>query len=494
MLFKVAVIALEAFMVGCLAVSLTAFCLLAAPDWNPYGLVPIAVVVFVEGSISWQVEPPGLSDLIRDLVVRGIEGFVLAMLALGLDAVLNGRSVMTVLPPPANGETTVVAAVTLGVWFLGRDVGRILADLIDPGRVMPGGPSGERRVAGRVFGGGLLLFLLAGLSQQRVAETLGIPTGASSGPLVNVLLYFLAAVSLLALVHYTALSLTWREQGMQRATGLGETWARYTGVLLLLALAVALILPARQTLGFVDVGQWLMTWLNSLFAHTIHQMAPSSGTPPHVSQPPPVTFPHGHGPKHSPSHPLPAPDFGTVLRRAFLPLVLTALALFALRVALSVRRGNLGQGAGVLDRAVRLLSRLWGIVLRTLQAGGAFAAAHLPKPVMKAVRAPAASVPRFIRAVRLGSLSPRERIIEYYGQMVERAERVGVERVVGRTPEEFLADLTPAVPEAQGDIRGLTDAYVEARYSRHPIEERQAGEARETWQRVRAVFRSVRRT
>jgi hypothetical protein len=97
------------------------------------------------------------------------------------------------------------------------------------------------------------------------------------------------------------------------------------------------------------------------------------------------------------------------------------------------------------------------------------------------------------RFFRLSGLSPRERILYYYLSILKRARRKGYPRPPTRTPYEFEEDLAPHLPEAAGDWEALTEAFVEARYSRHEVLEVEDRTVRSHWERVRAVLRRLRK-
>jgi hypothetical protein len=94
---------------------------------------------------------------------------------------------------------------------------------------------------------------------------------------------------------------------------------------------------------------------------------------------------------------------------------------------------------------------------------------------------------------RIGSLPPREQVLYYYLSVVRRAHRRGIDRRGSQTPFEFSADLAPRLTAAEGDMDALTDAFVEARYSRHDVPDVEVNRVRTSWQRVKAALRGVRR-
>ncbi|HEX6509667.1 MAG TPA: DUF4129 domain-containing protein, partial [Chloroflexota bacterium] len=90
---------------------------------------------------------------------------------------------------------------------------------------------------------------------------------------------------------------------------------------------------------------------------------------------------------------------------------------------------------------------------------------------------------------RVGSMAPREQVLYYYLSVVRRAGRQGLPRLGSQTPREFAAGLAPHLSEAAPDMEHLTDAFVEARYSRHEVAVSQVDRIRASWQRIRAALR-----
>ena len=97
------------------------------------------------------------------------------------------------------------------------------------------------------------------------------------------------------------------------------------------------------------------------------------------------------------------------------------------------------------------------------------------------------------RLFRLGALSPRERILYYYLSTLQRASRLSLSRRRAQTPNEYDATLGPHIDQAQQEMTQLTQAFVEAQYSRHAFDREQDKQIRARWQRVKAALRSLRR-
>jgi hypothetical protein len=93
------------------------------------------------------------------------------------------------------------------------------------------------------------------------------------------------------------------------------------------------------------------------------------------------------------------------------------------------------------------------------------------------------------RFIRLNALSPREQIRYFYLSTVKRAANKGVPRQQAETPLEFARDLKESWPEAEEDVDVLTDAFLEARYGRSPIDKDDVNPVKKRWRHVKASLR-----
>jgi hypothetical protein len=117
---------------------------------------------------------------------------------------------------------------------------------------------------------------------------------------------------------------------------------------------------------------------------------------------------------------------------------------------------------------------------------------RIPRRLIRRRRA-GESTGRAFRFFRLGALSPRERTLYYYLSILRRAGQQGFQRKDSQTPYEYDATLEPHLPKAQQEMGLLTDDFVEARYSPHPVEQEKEKEARVRWKKVRAAVRALGR-
>jgi hypothetical protein len=140
-------------------------------------------------------------------------------------------------------------------------------------------------------------------------------------------------------------------------------------------------------------------------------------------------------------------------------------------------------------RALRdFLLALWRRLIGLAEAAGE----RIPRrlSLLRARRGLAEAPFRFFR---LGALSPRERVLYYYLSILRRADQQGFPRQRTQTPYEYEGTLAPHLIQAQQEMSLLTQAFVEARYSRHTFERQQARRVRLDWQRVKAALQALKR-
>jgi len=95
--------------------------------------------------------------------------------------------------------------------------------------------------------------------------------------------------------------------------------------------------------------------------------------------------------------------------------------------------------------------------------------------------------------LRLSALDPRRQIYFFYLAMIRRGNEQGVERKSSQTPSEYASTLTNAIPSVHEDIHSMTEAFVEARYSPHKINSKEANLVKAAWKRVRRAMQILRK-
>lgn len=399
-----------------------------------------------------------------------------------------------------NIEFYVVLLLALTSWLAATETMADFEALRDPYSFRFNNSSPLDELASRFFWGGGLLVLISGVTQWVARSGWSSLTDWQrphlGGVILNVLVYFTLGLVMLSQAHLTTLLLRWRIQRITVAPNLVKQWAKYGLVFLGLVLVVAFVLPTGYTLGFlasagvlvlflIDVLIFLvqvllllltlpLAWLLSLFGQT-----PTQGvaTPqlPILPDPPPSAAP------------LPWLE---ALRSLIFWLLAAAIAGYFLKVYLNDHPELVEalRGFRPLGFLIGLLGRLWQKLTGLAQAGLELLPHRMGLPGQEQNK----GLSRYRRWAGLGGLSPRERILYYYLNILERAARQGAVRQKHQTPFEYEPDLSQAVPEAEPAVNLLTQAFVRARYSQEAWLEAQADLAKTLWQQIRQALRELK--
>ncbi len=487
-------------MVTCIAISGVALVEAAKPGWNGAYLIVLSGLVAIEGYVSMRlsrpVSPGDGSRLPRLLLELGV---LFCSLQLYGD-VVAGQAPVQDWQPRLNVAMAWSSVPLFLFWLTGRDAAHLLGLLgAPPDRIPQQYPPG-RRLAARIFSGGLLLFILAGLTQVGVDKVLHLPHGATSGPVANVFLYFLLGAVMLGDVQYSSLRQHWRDRAFGVDPGLSGRWIRYSLVFVALVAVVALLLPTGHTLGLLGSSKVVWDQVMGLLSGPLHwllRLLGRTALPTHSVRPPPnlhlIPPPNLHlPPRRPPAH----VSHGSGIDWA--SLIQTALFWGVALLCLGYMvRGYLRRAPGISRRAGRptyllgKLGRLWDVVWGLLRRYADTITDRLPRSLAPRLPGPLAPASP-LRFRRTEKPSPRQQVIQYYLSMLRRAGRRGVARQPSQTPGEFDDVLTPRLQEAQADMRNLTDAFVEARYSRREVVPETSARALDNWRRVRAALRRLK--
>lgn len=92
------------------------------------------------------------------------------------------------------------------------------------------------------------------------------------------------------------------------------------------------------------------------------------------------------------------------------------------------------------------------------------------------------------------SLDPRRQIYFFYLSMIRRGGEQGLTRKSSQTPSEYAVILEKELPSANEDIDLITRAFIEARYSQHEVNSREADGVKRIWSRIRRALQNRSRS
>lgn len=365
----------------------------------------------------------------------------------------------------------------------------------------------HRRLVTLVFSLGIGLVILtamARLNLRSIFENVnGLPRvemNVSSGAEAGALLYFVFGLTLLSLSRLMSLQTRWNRLRIPvSSNNLVRQWGIYSVSFLLILAVIVSLLPAGDNLGFFSVlrtllgflvgvffflGQLILVLISLLFTLPLLLLRGEPASMDSIPAAPPLPV----MPPAEFAAPPASSAAWTLIRSILLWGSLLVIVVFALiqfvrqhgglRAALRQSpvtnwlilawqwlHRNVDKTRGTLSRAI---ADGWQSILSRLEG--------------KRILSPASWI-------SLRSLDPRRRVYFYYLAMIRRGAERGLARRPSQTPSEYAVVLEKALPSAGEDIDSLTDAFVEARYSRQEVEPGKADLVKATWGRIRHALR-----
>lgn len=355
------------------------------------------------------------------------------------------------------------------------------------------------------MGGAMILAIVTSMSSFDLANYSGdfpftiARLGLRPELLLFLILYFLSGLTLLSQARLAALNARWLINGVRRGGQVEQNWHRYTLWLLGGLALMAAFLPLGSTFAISNLLQALIVALSAVFSFLftlfssllalILSLFSSGAGPAEVAEPlPQPTLPPVPTVTPTPipsALPPPVVDSGLILSSLF----------WAVAIVMSVMAINFFMHERGLKVNTAVFQSIWQRILQWLQITWHEAGSQV-QDWQQAVRTRLQRKPKenesnkpTWRFVRLNALSPREQIRYFYLSTVKRASDRGVRRQDAETPLEFAQDLKESWPEAEEDVDALTNAFLEARYGRSPIDKKDVSPVKKRWQQVKSSLR-----
>ena len=365
--------------------------------------------------------------------------------------------------------------------------------------------SAHQRLANLIFRMGIVLVLLTALTRVNLSASFSNTIQASladlnrfSGGEAGALLYFVFGLALLCLGRLMSLRTRWKQQHIPVASNnLVEQWGLYSFFFLLILIIVIGFLPSNGSFGFLSLLAMLLDFLiRALFfiaqlililiyiLFSIPFLLLGKTAPFANSLPVPPTLPN-----------TPVGSVLPVTNSAVWALIRSIFLWGSLLVIIgfSVAR-FVKQRGGFLTALRKTPIANWLILVwQWLRSNADKTRVNLSHMLADGWQSIVSRLegkrllprPGFIS---LRTLDPRRQIYFFYLAMIRRGGDRGVVRKPAQTPSEYAVKLENVLPSVNEDVDSITAAFVEARYSSHPINSRAADLVKVAWARVRRAL------
>jgi hypothetical protein len=509
----------------CFVLSLLQFGVALFPDWSTQFVVPLLILVAVEGFFY--------SRRLTHTIFRPKEWLVLLappivlmrfLPNLGLVGSGDSLDVISWLSNPGlvlTASYVVELLLILLVW--GVVVG--CTQLLNGVRVQPGeiiqetnlrkrqflednwravDHSAPLRLLGELFAYGcLILVFLSGLASlgtdqfasiEAIGQIIGFARPSVHLVLINVVGFVVIGLLLLGEAQYVRQRTLWRIDRLTVPLSVSANWGLGLAGLVGVAVAIAFVLPTSyaMTLGEVvstilfAVAQ-LALFILGLFVFVIAVIGSLLG----VNAKPDAAAQAARPPQ---LHPVAPPPVGGSLLDTIQSIVfwLVVLAIVGYSFYVIWRR----RPAWAIRIPLRQwLSARWSFfrsLFKLIRRVGMDVGRAVMLAIPRILRSTPTHGPRTPSFLSLTRLSPRELVEYYYLSVCERAARLGYPRPADVTPDEYLPRLREHLPMVDPEIEALTAAFLEARYGPRPTSLDRAKQLRGGWEALKKKLRSAR--
>ena len=523
-MFRVLGYILIFLMMVCAVMTMGSFLRNVAPGWHADIIASILLFIIIDRLYTYR-HLRTLSPLSREWAVAfGAQWVLIALLIRFLLSYASGiESFRADLSLFARGYILeLFTAQYIGslimaflVWFLTGRFLELLDEIgLDQKLALQEGPPpiqsdivpAHQRLVGLIFSIGIALVILTALARLNlhpiVSNVEGIPSlefSRFSGAEVGALLYFVFGLGLLSLSRLMSLQTHWNLLRIPvSSNNLTRQWGLYSLFFFLLLAVIVSLLPAGDSLGLFSllatllnfvvqvlffIGQLLVSLILLLFSlpfFLLGRAAPVDN--PSLAPPPLPTLP---------AQPVMVEPSATwLLLRSI--LLWGALALIVVFALLQFVR----QHGGILpalrqSRITNWLVLAWQWLYRSAERTRQTVSRTIAEGWQNIVsRLEARRSPTRPNLIHLRSLDPRRQVYFFYHALIRRGGEQGIARKPSQTPAEYAAALQRDLPSATEDISAMTDAFVQARYSRQEIDRGRATMVKETWMRIRRALQS----
>ena len=523
-MFRIIGYTLVFLMMLCVVMTIGSLIQNVLPQWHAGVIVGILLFMIVDRLYTYQnlksltpfssewLIALGTQWLVIAIVMRCLLSYANGLDAFRADLSLISRGYLETLFTP---EYIISLLLMLLIWYqagqflvlldeIGLDMQLALS--ADPGRMglVPAHP----RLVHLTFSLGIFLVILTALTRLHLDTALSSSSGfphlewkSFSGAEAGALLYFIFGLALLSLSRLMSLQTRWNDLRIPVSTqNLTRQWGLYSLIFLFVLAVIVSLLPSGNSFGFLSLLGALFDFL-FLVLYFVLQVVLALimllfslpfllfGKMPPLMSRLPIVPALPRPPPLAPALSTPGSAIWALIRSILLWGSLIAILLFAFihfvrqhdEILATLRKSRITNWLLLawqwlysnVDKARGGLSQIitegWQSIVARLEGR---------QSLLR---------PGFI-SLRL--LDPRRRVYFFYLAMVRRGGEQGLTRKPSQAPAEYATTLEKSLPSVSEDIHSITEAFVEARYSRREVERKQADRVKATWARIRQAFQN----
>ncbi len=306
------------------------------------------------------------------------------------------------------------------------------------------------------------------------------------------LIYFVLGLGLLGQGHFGTLQIRWQMQRLPVQKGIVRRWLLWVSLFLVLVALISVGLPTFYSMGPLQAFLGVLSIVVNILAFLYYALLVLISWPltflfPNMETPTPPPTPQPDAALVPQAAQAAGPGFLEALLSALFWVVIAAIAGYAVVRFFKDRFEALPLTEADMPWWGRVLAWLRDLWRQWRHWRGEIQGRRQQRQKERASIAQEAPARRFLFP---GRLPAREQIRYFYLSTVRRAAQAGQARNPNQTPLEYRRSLDLQFPDLEPDLSGLTDAFLEARYSAKPLQAEDAQVAKTFWHRLRAALRA----
>jgi hypothetical protein len=326
---------------------------------------------------------------------------------------------------------------------------------------------------------------------------------ALAGGGASTLLYFMFGMALLSQTQFVSLHTRWSLQKIPINRNLAGRWALYSILFLVLLAIFTSLLPTHYSLGMlsalgkvldtitqflISIAQFFVSIILLIISLPFMLLGKKTPLENVAEQPTPTPTPT---PSKDLSNIVPSPAWLELTKSLIFWVIFLSFITYSIILYLRQHKEVLESLRKIPGwrLAVRFLNWIKGIFIGAKSGISRAVKTGRERLLARRKARQATSGSGFLNLRRL---DPRQKVYFFYLALIRRGTEIGMTRKPAQTPTEYAATLESALPTVDEDIDALTEAFIEARYSRHPVEPEKANLVKATWERIRKALQQKR--
>jgi hypothetical protein len=502
-------------MMICLGVSFVQFIHALLSGWSVNYIPWLFGILSLESMHSYRATKKMPSISKEWLIYRGTELVVIflvvrAIIYLAYDPAIFFKDIslkpVDFLISFLNSQVVLIFLMTLFCWWMSGsfagDLIELESDEINLTLTSMEGYSSNRAavhrgMVARVLTVGAIILVISGMTRIDL-RGLGIKLFPKMG-VVHVIVYFIFGLALLSQSHFASLRAIWGLEHIPITKDMSSRWITYSLIFLITVSVISLLLPTRYTIGLLPTINYLLDFIIAIlmflmallvapliyllslllrfigFTQTINTAV--------VPQIPKLVPPSPTGV---------ATPWSEMLKSILFWAIFISIIGFALYQ-------YVGQNQKLLKFLRRIpgwnwLARAWHWMSERIRGLSPGIKSVLQNGLrrLRLNRLASLNNERW-RFLNLRKLSPRQRVLFFYLAFVRRGGEIGMTRQPTHTPYEYSKLLKSEITDVSSDVDTLTNAFVEARYSKHEISPEKASLVQRFWEHIRRAMHDWRK-